>query len=96
MSQRDLTQPRRRHEQAPIEKPMRVTVYPDCLRLDFYNAKEPGRKYTVRLPRWQSDALFDMIADAQVGSGPRQFLLGFGPEDLAFHRIDAVEAGAEA
>lgn len=91
MSQRDFPQ-RLEHEREPVEKPVKVIIYRDCVRFDFYSSQIPERKYKVKLPREQAELLLSMVADALANRGPRQFLLGFTPEDLAFHRIDAVEA----
>jgi len=73
----------------PQERELRVLVTRHSVHLAFFARSQAGRCYTAVLPLAQLTALVGLVAEAEHG-GPREFLLGFTPERLAFHQLAAV------
>ena len=71
-------------------RPLRVKVTKGAVILEAFHHREAGRFFRIEMRRDQGADLAQMLTEAIERDGAREFLLGFTPETLAFHKLDAV------
>jgi hypothetical protein len=79
----------------PEERPMRIRVTPFAVKLAFFHASRalPPFKFTIPHEQWQQ--LVQLTAYPPPGLPSFEAFVGFTPEALALHGIEAVPLGGE-
>jgi hypothetical protein len=73
---------------------VRVRVTPFGIKLAFFHASRPLPPFKLTIPHEQWQQLVQLVTYPPPGVQGFEAFLGFTPECLALHRIDAVEASA--
>src|SRR5258708_40231885 len=76
----------------PEERPVRIRITPCGVKLAFYHASRPLAPFKLTIPREQWEQMVRLIAYPPPGVQGFEAFVGFTPEALTRHRIDAVTA----
>ena len=78
----------------PEDRPVRIRLTAHGVKLAFFHGSRALPPFKLTIPRAQWAQIVDIVAFPPPGVQGFEAFVGFTPESLALHRIDAVEAGA--
>jgi len=84
------------HEALPTDRPVRIRITPHGIKLAFFHGSRPLPPFKLTIPHDQWAQMMQLTTYPPPGVAGFEAYIGFTPESLALHCIDAVEAGAEA
>jgi hypothetical protein len=76
----------------PEDRPVRIRVTLCGIKLAFYSASRPLPPFKLTIPHAQWAQMVELIAKTAPRAPGFEAFVGFTPESLALHQIDAVEA----
>ncbi|MEP6672856.1 MAG: hypothetical protein ABJF10_27075 [Chthoniobacter sp.] len=80
---------------APEDRPVRIRVTPQGVKLAFFHGSRSMPPFKLTIPYAQWAQMVQLIAYPPPGVEGFEAFVGFTPEALALHRIDAVPVGGE-
>jgi hypothetical protein len=80
----------------PEDRPVRIRVTPFGIKLAFFHSSRPLAPFKLTIPHEQWAQMVELITYQPPGVQGFEAYVGFTPECLALHRIDALEAGVTA
>lgn len=83
-------------EALPGDRPVRIRITPHGIKLAFFHGARPLPPFKLTIPHDQWAQMVHLIAYPPPGIAGFEAYVGFTPESLALHRIDAVEAGTQS
>lgn len=83
------------HETPPDDRPVRIRLTPHGVKLAFFHGTRALPPFKLTIPHEQWAQMVALIAYPPPGVERFEAYVGFTPEALALHCIDAVEAGSE-
>ena len=78
---------------APEDRPVRIRITPFGIKLAFFHGSRPLPPFKLTIPHEQWTQMVQLTSYPPPGVEDFEAYVGFTPEALAVHRIDAVEAG---
>jgi hypothetical protein len=78
----------------PEDRPVRIRVTPFGIKLAFFHSSRPLAPFKLTIPHEQWAQMVELITYQPPGVQGFEAYVGFTPESLALHRIDAQEVGA--
>lgn len=75
----------------PDDRPVRIRVTPCGIKLAFFHASRPLPPFKLTIPHEQWAQMVQLIAETAPRLPSFEAFVGFTPESLALHGIDAVE-----
>ena len=82
-------------ETSPADRPVRIRLTPHGVKLAFFHGSRPLPPFKLTISHEQWAQMVELIAYPPPGVAGFEAYVGFSPEALALHRIDAVEVGGE-
>jgi hypothetical protein len=82
-------------ETMPGDRPVRIRITPHGVKLAFFHNARPLPPFKLTIPHEQWLQMVELIACPPPGVKGFEAYVGFTPEALALHRIDAVEVGGK-
>lgn len=82
-------------ESSPDDRPVRIRLTPHGVKLAFFHGSRPLPPFKLTIPHEQWAQMVQLIAYPPPGVAGFEAYVGFSPEALALHCIDAVEVGGE-
>ena len=80
----------------PEDRPVRIRVTPCGIKLAFFHASRALPPYKLTIPHEQWAQMVQLIERTAPRVPGFEAFVGFTPELLAFHQIDAVEVEIES
>lgn len=77
----------------PEDRPVRIRITPHGIKLAFFHGSRSMPPFKLTIPHEQWAQMVALIAYPPPGVRGFEAFVGFTPEALALHQIDAVEAG---
>ncbi|MDR3404970.1 MAG: hypothetical protein P4L99_20875 [Chthoniobacter sp.] len=77
----------------PEDRPVRIRITPQGIKLAFFHGSRSMPPFKLTIPYAQWAQMAQLITYPPPGVQGFEAFVGFTPEALALHQIDAVEAG---